>query len=101
MNEIGREIPFLISKTGRRSWVKLDALNQMSAPIASINQLAVACATSADATEWEEFLRYCVPVATAVVARVARVWLGTAPRQLVDDIVQEVFLKLCEKERRI
>ena len=66
-----------------------------------VNELAKACAHSAKAAEWEEFLRRCAPIATTVAARVTRLWLGTAIPSIVDDIVQEVFLKLCEQERRI
>lgn len=66
-----------------------------------INDLAKACARSADAAEWEELLRRCAPVAALVAARVSRVWLGSATSSVVDDIVQEIFLKLCEQERRI
>ncbi len=67
----------------------------------SVNDLAKACAHSADAAEWQEFLRRCLPLASLAVARVARMWLGTSSPAVVDDIVQEVFLKLCEHERRI
>ncbi len=66
-----------------------------------INELARRCAHSADAAEWQEFLRVCVPVASRVAGRVARLWMGTATAAVVDDIVQEIFLKLCEQERRI
>lgn len=66
-----------------------------------INDLAEACARSADAAEWEELLRRCAPIAALVASRVARIWLGSAAPSAVDDIVQEVFLKLCEQERRI
>ncbi len=66
-----------------------------------INDLAKACACSADAAEWEELLRRCTPVAALVAGRVARVWLGSATPSVVDDIVQEIFLKFCEQERRI
>jgi RNA polymerase sigma-70 factor, ECF subfamily len=66
-----------------------------------VNELAKACAHSTEAAEWGEFLRRCVPMATTVAARVTRLWLGTATPSIVDDIVQEVFLKLCEQERRI
>ena len=66
-----------------------------------VNELARACAHSAEAAEWEEFLRRCAPIATTVAARVTRLWVGTATPSIVDDIVQEVFLKLCEQERRI
>lgn len=66
-----------------------------------INDLAKACARSADAAEWEELLRRCTPVAALVSARVARLWVGNSTPSVVDDIVQEIFLKLCEQERRI
>lgn len=69
---------------------------------APVNELARACAHSADTGEWAEFLGQCAPVATLVAVRVARMWQGgSAAKSAVDDIVQEVFLKLCEQERRI
>jgi RNA polymerase sigma factor (sigma-70 family) len=68
---------------------------------APVNELARACAHSADTREWAEFLGQCAPVAALVAARVARMWQGSATASTVDDIVQEVFLKLCEQERRI
>lgn len=67
----------------------------------SVNELAQVCARSADAAEWEEFLRRTTPLASLVVARVARLWINRSTPALVNDIVQEVFLKLCEQERRI
>ncbi len=66
-----------------------------------VNELAKACARSTGAAEWEELLRRCAPVAAIVAARITRLWLGTATPSIVDDIVQEVFLKLCDQERRI
>ena len=66
----------------------------------SINDLAKACAHSADASEWEEFLRRATPLASLVAVRVCRLWTGASPPALVDDIVQ-IFLRLCEQERRI
>jgi len=66
-----------------------------------VNALAKACARSADAAEWGEFLRRCAPIAAMAAARITRMWTGTATPSIVDEIVQEVFLKLCEQERRI
>ncbi|HTB98823.1 MAG TPA: sigma-70 family RNA polymerase sigma factor [Terracidiphilus sp.] len=67
-----------------------------------VNELAKACARTADAAEWHDLLHRCVPVAAMVASRVARMWLGGASASsVVDDIVQDVFLKLCEQERRI
>jgi len=69
---------------------------------APVNELARACAQSADTGEWAEFLGRCAPVAALAASRVARLWQGGSPTPtIVDDIVQEVFLKLCEQERRI
>jgi RNA polymerase sigma-70 factor (ECF subfamily) len=73
----------------------------MNASSTSVNQLAKACARSADAAEWEEFLRRCSPLATLVAMRISRMWISASAPATVDDIVQEVFLKLCEQERRI
>ncbi len=69
--------------------------------MAPVNELARTCARSADTAEWTEFLGRCAPVAALVAVRVARVWQGNTTASVVDDIVQEVFLKLCEHERRI
>lgn len=67
----------------------------------SVNDLATACSRSVDAAEWEEFVRRCTPLASLVAMRVSRLWLSGPSTTAVDDIVQEVFLKLCEQERRI
>jgi RNA polymerase sigma-70 factor (ECF subfamily) len=67
----------------------------------SVNDLAKACAHSADAAEWGEFLRRSAPLASLVAMRVCRMWTGNSSPAVVDDIVQEIFLKLCEQERRI
>jgi RNA polymerase sigma-70 factor (ECF subfamily) len=67
----------------------------------SVNDLARACSRSADAKEWEELVRRCTPLASLVALRVSRLWLSGPSPVAVDDIVQEVFLKLCEQERRI
>jgi RNA polymerase sigma-70 factor, ECF subfamily len=67
----------------------------------SVNELAQVCARSGDAAEWEEFLRCTAPLVSLVAARVARLWVGRFRPAVVDDIVQEVYLKLCEQERRI
>jgi len=67
----------------------------------SVNDLAKSCAHSADAAEWEEFVCRCTPLASVVAMRVSRMWVSNPSPATVDDIVQEVFLKLCEQERRI
>ena len=66
-----------------------------------INELAKVCASSGEVAEWNELLRRCAPVASIAVARTARLWLGSVTLSIIEDIVQEVFLKLCDQERRI
>jgi RNA polymerase sigma-70 factor (ECF subfamily) len=73
----------------------------MNAFCTPMNDLAKACAHSADAAEWEELVRRCAPLASLVALRVSRQWFNSPSHAMVDDIVQEVFLKLCEQERRI
>jgi RNA polymerase sigma-70 factor (ECF subfamily) len=74
----------------------------MSMSRAPVNELVRACAQSPDAGEWAEFLGQCAPVAALVAIRVARMWQGgSLVPSTIDDIVQEVFVKLCEHERRI
>ncbi len=67
----------------------------------SINELVRACAQTADPADWEEFLRRCTPVVSSVAAHIASRWTGPASSGQVLDIVQEVYLRLCERERRI
>lgn len=67
----------------------------------SVNDLAKACARSADAAEWQVFLARCAPLVSLVALRICRLWTNHAQPAIVDDIVQEVFLKLCDQERRI
>jgi RNA polymerase sigma-70 factor (ECF subfamily) len=66
-----------------------------------INELAKACAHSCDAEEWQELLRRSQPLVLLVAGRVTRLWMGASVPTMVDDIAQEVFLKLCERERRV
>jgi RNA polymerase sigma-70 factor (ECF subfamily) len=73
----------------------------MSESRTSVNDLAKACAHSADAAEWQDFVRRCSPFAAVAALRVSRMWVASPSPAAVDDIVQEVFLKLCENERRI
>jgi RNA polymerase sigma-70 factor (ECF subfamily) len=73
----------------------------MSENRATINELAQICAYSADAAEWEELVHRCAPLVSLVALRVSRMWMNGSSTAMVDDIVQEIFLKLCEQERRI
>lgn len=64
------------------------------------NRLARICAYSAQAPEWEQFVQLVTPVVALAARRVSAVW-GDSSVGTVSEIVQEVFLKLCEDDRRI
>jgi RNA polymerase sigma-70 factor, ECF subfamily len=66
----------------------------------SSNDLARLCAVQGGPVEWGEFVRrFSKPIALSVL-RVGRLWGETSPAVL-DDIVQDVFLKFCEDERKV
>jgi RNA polymerase sigma-70 factor (ECF subfamily) len=68
-------------------------------PIAA-NRLARICAYSTKAPEWGEFVRLVTPVVALTARRISLLWSDESGFT-VSEIVQEVFLKLCEDERRI
>jgi RNA polymerase sigma-70 factor (ECF subfamily) len=86
---------FAIHKRGR--WSRLVA--PIVSPLVA-NRLARICAYSAQAPEWEQFVRTVSPVVTLAARRVSSVWRDSS-EGTVSEIVQEVFLKLCDDERRI
>lgn len=56
------------------------------------------CASS-DTSAWYEFIRRFHPLIAGVIARTAMRWT-TVTADLVDDLVQETYLKLCTEECR-
>jgi RNA polymerase sigma-70 factor, ECF subfamily len=70
-----------------------------SSELSSI-QLVRECAGSKNADAWEEFIRRFQPVIAAAASRTARLF-GEPPRQLLDDLVQDTYLKLCENDSRL
>lgn len=62
-------------------------------------ELAHCCARTTDPPAWEEFVRRFHPLIARTVARTARRWGAISP-QLVEDLVQETYLKLCTKRCR-
>lgn len=63
-------------------------------------QLVQECAGSNDAGAWAEFIRRFRPVIVSAVLRTARKF-DTAPSRLLDDLLQETYLKLCEDNSRL
>ena len=62
--------------------------------------LVRACADSGDAEAWEEFLRRFQPLIANVALRTARRWSAPSS-EMLDDLVQETFLKLCADDCRL
>jgi RNA polymerase sigma-70 factor (ECF subfamily) len=63
-------------------------------------RLARRCATSNSAEDWEELVRLLTPEIALAAHRVCSLW-GEASYSTVKEITQEVFLKLCEDDRRV
>src|SRR5215467_13837058 len=57
------------------------------------------CVTNKAAGAWQEFIRRFQPLIAGVVARAAVRWT-TVSAPLVDDLIQETYLKLCTDEFR-
>ncbi len=66
----------------------------------SAQDLIRACARSGDAAAWEEFIRRFHRLIAGVVLRTAWRW-GENSRNVLDDLVQEVYLKLCAGHCRL
>src|SRR5262245_40215761 len=60
----------------------------------SAEDLVRKCIESGEAAAWDEFMRRFHPHIARVVLRVARRW-GVSSPQLIDEWVQETYLKLC------
>jgi RNA polymerase sigma-70 factor, ECF subfamily len=65
-------------------------------------QLVQVCAGSKDAGAWEEFIRRFQPVIARAVLRTARLFpQQAATPQLIDDLIQDTYLKLCQDDSRL
>ena len=61
--------------------------------------LTLLCVENADELAWREFIRRFHPLIARVAMRTARQWSETAP-EVIDDLVQETYLKLYEERIR-
>lgn len=64
------------------------------------NELAVLCANASDDEAWTEFVRRFQRPIALVVLRTVRGW-GEPSTAVVDDLVQETFLRLCANDCRL
>jgi RNA polymerase sigma-70 factor (ECF subfamily) len=63
-------------------------------------ELVRICAEGGHAPEWSEFIRRFHPLITRVAVRTAQIWGESSP-SVVDDLVQETYLKLCAEDCRL
>lgn len=66
----------------------------------SADELALACFQVGDEPAWTEFVRRFHPLIAGVVFRVALKWGETSP-QLIDDLVQDTFVKVCAERAQL
>jgi RNA polymerase sigma-70 factor, ECF subfamily len=66
----------------------------------SVQDLIRACADSNDGAAWEEFVYRFHRAISVSIIRIANQW-GHAPQQIVDDLIQDTYLKLCADKCRL
>jgi RNA polymerase sigma-70 factor (ECF subfamily) len=66
----------------------------------SSTELLRACAGSKNEEAWAEFIQRFQVVIAAAVLRTARHW-GEPSRPLLDDLIQDTYLKLCDGDSRL
>ena len=64
------------------------------------NDLFLECLRTGDEPAWSEFVHRFQPLIASVVLRVARQWGESSPN-VIDDLIQETYLKLCADRLRI
>lgn len=76
-----------------------NATNEQYSEMA-IPQLIAECTSESNESAWREFVRRFQPLVATVIAKVARRF-GKVSHELVDDLTQETFLKLCDADFRV
>jgi RNA polymerase sigma-70 factor (ECF subfamily) len=66
----------------------------------SAAELALTCFRGGGETAWAEFVRRFQPLIARVVLRVARQWGESSP-QVVDDLIQDTYVKICSERGRL
>lgn len=67
----------------------------------SAESLVQACVATNNEAAWAEFIRRFQPLVARVVARVTRRHWAQAPPHFLDDLIQEIYLKLCADDYRL
>jgi RNA polymerase sigma-70 factor (ECF subfamily) len=68
-------------------------------PDLSIEDLLVRCYGQGEMAAWEEFVRRFHRLIASVVIRTAN-RIGEASKHVVDDLIQEIYLRLCADNHR-
>src|SRR4029077_11356378 len=63
-------------------------------------ELVATCLATKDGLVWTEFVRRFRPLISTIVLRTARNW-GEPNPSLLDDLIQETYLKLCADDCRL
>jgi RNA polymerase sigma-70 factor (ECF subfamily) len=66
----------------------------------SLEELIQACAESGNAEAWEEFVQRFHSLIAVVVLRTAQRW-GNTSSILVDDLIQDTYLRICSDRKRL
>jgi RNA polymerase sigma-70 factor, ECF subfamily len=69
-------------------------------PPLSPEELVSACCQSGNEAAWTEFIHRFQPLIASVAIRIARRWNAASP-SLIDDLVQETYVKLCADNCRL
>jgi RNA polymerase sigma-70 factor, ECF subfamily len=86
------QVSYNLSPLEARPWVDYTAL--------SADELAIACFQVGDEPAWAEFVRRFHPLIAGVAFRVACKWGETSP-QVIDDLVQDTFVKVCAERAHL
>jgi RNA polymerase sigma-70 factor (ECF subfamily) len=70
------------------------ALSKLQLPLSHLLQL---CLHSGDESLWTEFIHRTQPMIAGVIVKAMRHWRNTCPA-IVDDLVQDTYLKLCAND---
>jgi RNA polymerase sigma-70 factor (ECF subfamily) len=66
----------------------------------SAEEVALTCFRGGDESDWSEFIQRFHSLIARVVTRVARKWGEDSP-QVLDDLIQDTYLKLCADRKRL
>jgi len=83
-----RQLKSTAAETARANWALTPS------------ELLQRCMDSGDREAWEEFVRRYRKTIALIVLRVSRIW-NESSTLIIDDLVQETFVKLCEDDCRV